>query len=237
MKVSVITPTRDRSEAFTLLERWMGHQTRQPDQWVVVNDGVVPYEYEYDDYFPGVQEVINRVPKPEEGHSLCGNVKEGLAAVKGDLILFMEDDDWYHPDYIQYMARAFLKSPVVGASPAAYYNVAYRRARQLRNTGHASLAGTGVADSLAWLVKQVADRGRPFIDMGLWRYAREHQGLIFRNIHQDGRKLHVGIKGMPGIKGIGNGHQPYGNSDPKMEVLKNWIGEDYLAYKEYVRAS
>ena len=38
-KITVITCTGDRPEAFKLCRTWMSRQTRKPDQWIVVDDG------------------------------------------------------------------------------------------------------------------------------------------------------------------------------------------------------
>ena len=43
--LTIITCTRNRPDAFGLLEQWMRRQTRKWNQWIVINDGDQTYKY------------------------------------------------------------------------------------------------------------------------------------------------------------------------------------------------
>ena len=96
MKISVITLTGGREIAFTLCERWMKRQTLKPDEWIVVDD------YEKRTKCKMGQKVIRRKPFWRPGEmTLQKNLLEALKIVTGDIILIIEDDDWYSPNYIE----------------------------------------------------------------------------------------------------------------------------------------
>jgi len=42
--ITAITPTGDRPLALALCQQWMDAQTVRPDQWIVVDDGKIPYK-------------------------------------------------------------------------------------------------------------------------------------------------------------------------------------------------
>jgi hypothetical protein len=220
--LTVITPTRDRPEAFALLERWVARQTLQPDQWIVVNDGPVPYEYH------ACQDAVQRATKPGELHSLCSNLLTAIPLVKGDRIAILEDDDWLGPDYLNRLDGALIEAELAGSAPALYYNVAHRRFHVNRNAGHCSLGQTGLRVSLLPTLRRICRRGNPYIDLRLWH---SHGGsrLVIPSAG-----LHVSMKGMPGTKGIGKGHaRRYGRPDPDGAVLLSWIGQDAQEYEPF----
>lgn len=199
--VALLTPTRNRKTAFNLLQRWIANQTRQPDQWIVVNDGKEAYDYKLN------QDVILRAPVEGEGHSLCANIREGLKHVTADVVLIVEDDDYYAPTYIETMLSHLERADLVGNVPAVYYNMAYRGRRILANPQHASLAQTGFSRELFPLVEKIAQLGSPFIDRRLWRDYKGKKTLF------DNERLHVSVKALMGEPGIGVGHRTIGTPD------------------------
>ncbi len=221
--LTIVTPTRQRPEAFALLERWVAAQDYDhPFQWLVCNDGP-PY-----DTTQG-QHALRRRPRAGELHSLCSNLLHALPHVRGDRLLILEDDDYYAPGYLRTMDAALERAPLVGNAPARYYNVRERRWQVLRNRDRASLAQTGLRREAFDCLAEVCRRGRPMIDRRLWR-AWEGPRLVVR---EEG--LHVGIKGMPGTVGIGKGHRAtMGHGDEGLEVFGRWGLPG--VYRDYARA-
>ena len=85
--ITLITPTCDRPEAFSLCEFWMSRQTYDGEiQWIVVDDGNTPV------CTTQGQEYIRREPGLATQHSLRENFLEGLKHSKGDKIFVIEDD-------------------------------------------------------------------------------------------------------------------------------------------------
>lgn len=226
MKVTCITPTGGRPAAFRLCEKWMSRQTRLPDQWIVVDDVHPATECRMG------QEAYYPEPRwqPGQQSTQARNLLAGLAAVRGDVVLIIEDDDWYAPNYIEAMAQHLETHELVGERFGRYYNVATRRGRRMGNLRHACLCATGFQSSLIPRVQLVCRGARQFIDIGLWGLDGMRSLLIDTEDH---RPLTVGIKGLPGRPGIGVGHRDdFGEPDPTGTLLRSWIGEDAQTYLE-----
>lgn len=225
--VTVITPTGDRPLAFALCKHWMEMQTQRPDQWIVVDDGKTPTKA------PAWAAYIRRSPRPNDtSHTLNINLKTAIPYIKGSKILIMEDDEYYAPKYVETMAKELEVSEVVGIMRAKYYHLPTGGYTQMGNIGHASLAQTGFKDTfIPELSKIVNGNGNSYVDLRLWQKAMaEQRAYLFLDAKDS---LYIGMKGMPGRKGIGQGHDPsmYGKfRDTKRSVLKQWAGQDAKVY-------
>jgi hypothetical protein len=227
-RVTLITPTGDRPLAFSLCQRWMARQTRQPDQWIVVDDGKVPMTY-----VPAGVKYIRREPKPTDPrYTLNANLQEAIPYITGDKILIIEDDEYYAPDYVRTMSNKLDTSEVAGIMMALYYHLPTNGYSQLANTCHASLAETGFRRTfLPELTELVKDSGETYLDIRLWKRAMELKKAtcLFQD---DADTLFVGIKGLPGRKGIGMGHdkRTYGSFDKTKNIIRKLIPRDYDVY-------
>jgi len=222
IKITCITPTGDRIEAFALTRKWIASQTRQPDQWIVVDDGKTPLPSSLK---KGI-EYVRREPQKGEGHTLVANMKTALPLIKGDVILIIEDDDWYGPNYIATMAGLLLQHDLVGESHARYYHVVMNRYKRLENKSHASFCQTGFTKKLLPLFKECLD-GDPYIDMRLWKAGKKYGYLITDT--EDKLQLHCSLKGLKGRQGIGTGHDgnsSYYKTDKNYFHLIKWVGEE-----------
>lgn len=231
MKVTVITPTGGRFDSFALCEKYMQRQTIKPDQWIVVDD--------CEDATPCTmgQEHIHRTPFWKQGDmTLPQNMLAGLEAATGDVVLIMEDDDWYRADYIENMKQRLLTADMSGEGEAKYYNVRNHRHMVHRNMKHASLCQTGFTREIMDQIKDVTHRniGQKFLDLHLWNIKCN------RDVFSRSDSLCVGIKGMPGRGGIGYGHKDtMGSVDARpFRMLRHWIGaEDAEIYYNMMKSS
>lgn len=225
--ITLLTPTRNRALAFDLAQTWIERQTYcGPWEWIVVNDGSEPYRYRCG------QRVIARVPEPGEGHSLCMNLCAGLAAVCGEKVVIVEDDDYLAPEYLETMVRWLDEAELAGSCPAIYYDVRGRAVRRLRNVKHASLGQTGFRQSLAPQLAELCGQGRPFVDLELWRHGAAKRHLA-ANEAGNGHPLHVSMKCLPGEPGIGMGHRMRGTQpDGDFAILRAMIGAEATAKYE-----
>lgn len=236
MKVSVITPTGGRPMAFELCELWMSRQTQQPDQWIVVDDFPIPTKCTMN------QQVIRRTPfwKPDSMHTLQLNLIEALKIVTGDIILIMEDDDWYSPFYIENMVKKFLTLNyeglpyhLIGAAIYPYFNINNFTYHIHNNIHHSSLSQVCFTKrflpQLSVLLKFFTNAH--FFDLELWKYAKCHKTMFLTKT-----QWCVGIKGLPGRPGVMEEHRkllPF--SDPNFLQLEQWIGkEDVQIYKDKI---
>jgi GT2 family glycosyltransferase len=244
--VTVITCTGDRPLAFSLCVQWMKNQIVKPSQWIIIEDGNTPFEVPK---LPYVQYIKRNKSKHEPVHTLLLNLEQAFKYVHGYKILFMEDDEYYAPTYISEMSKLLDTYEVVGIGRSKYYHI-NGKYRVHKNMGHASLAQTGFRKTLLPSVQKILMRGDDFVDCRIWalvnknfmsllnapdgmdRYiSGNHQGYIF----EDKKSLYVGIKGLPGRKGIGAGHSeamPVYKDDSSGEILKQWIPNDYTNYLE-----
>lgn len=219
--ITLITPTADRPEAFALCERWMARQTVQYDQWIVVDDGITPLT-------PTMgQQHITRWRNGEGVASLAGNLLAAIPHVEGDYVFIIEDDDYYQPSHIEVQVNHLQTHSLVGCRWLHYYNLG-RGWRRIRNKCSA-LCNT------AFEKRHLIDLGlaaRKAIDEGTYHV----DGLLWESVGYDG--LHnditvIGMKGLPGRKGIGIGHHSDGwRVDPGKRQFKAWLGED-AAYYEF----
>lgn len=225
--LTLITPTSDRPAAFALCERWMARQTyRGPLDWIVVDDGaarVVPSRG---------QQHLRREPASDPRGSFAGNLLAGLTTARDlphEKILFIEDDDWYAPDYLALMCDWLEGADIAGEARARYYHLPTRRWMLCPNTDRASLCQTGIRRGLLQpLLDHLTAHPSTFVDIHLWKtLAADARQLLW------GETLHsVGIKGLPGKQGIGIGHRlgERHRCDTDGSVLKSWMGEDAEIY-------
>ena len=231
-KVTVITPTGDRPEALALLRRWMATQTRQPDQWLIIDDGKKRVKKEE---FPGAT-VIRRRPRTDDPPCTLGeNLKAAVPLVAHDKVLVMEDDDWYGPAYIETMAVLLDAHEVVGISGTNYYHPGIPGFREMGRGDHASLSQTGIRKSaLPELLRAIPGDGvlpDCSVDLRLWKNCNGNGHLITG----EGLKLHCSIKGMPGRPGAGVGHDKrFYTVDPDLIKFNEWCG-DVEAYRGFIK--
>jgi hypothetical protein len=225
----------------------MSRQTLRPYQWIVVDDGKTPLiptpEMTY----------IRREPRPDDPkHTMILNMRAALQAIAGEKILFVEDDEYYAPHYVEEMARRLDGYEVVGIARSKYYHLPTGGFLRHSNMDHASLAQTGFRGSFLHEFATLLN-GDMFLDIRIWKKVGNTQKLnwgeqtcvVGERVIGNGRgllfddgadaKLYVGMKGLPGRAGIGCGHREYREylqDTPDREVLKRWIPEDYRFYME-----
>ena len=237
MTLTIVTTTRDRPLCFGILEGIISRQTLQPDQWLVVNDGLEPYSYRRG------QEVVRRRPKKTmkradgkkvDEISILANWQTAFPKIKGEKVAVVEDDDWYHPAYLETVSKLLDEYDVVGVANDYYFKLASRRYKMMYNLNHASLAATAFRSSALFAVQRAVNvlavnNRSVFVDMYLWAEAEGMHGLkvkLVPNRATDGRAYHVGMKQMPGAAGLGQGHTDQGTPDPAWSQLTAWIGPE-----------
>ncbi|MBB1060425.1 glycosyltransferase family A protein [Marilutibacter spongiae] len=223
--LTLLTATGARPQAWGLCERLMAAQDYAgPVRWVIVDDGPEPQPVAFrrDGW---TLETIRPTPHWQPGQNTqARNLLAGMEVVgAGERVVVIEDDDHYAADWLTHVAGELQRAELVGERRSRYYNIATRRAREMGNTGHASLCATAMRGGALDAFRQVLRTNLTGIDMQLWRRHRSRH--LF-----DGNRV-VGIKGLPGRGGIGMGHrQDFGTPDPGGQVLRNWIGDGARHY-------
>lgn len=220
--LQLLTATGARPEAWALCERWMARQDYAgPVTWIIVDDGPEPQRITKSPK-GWLQVVIRPAPfwKPGD-NTQARNLLKGLEACDPTHpVAIIEDDDYYSPDWLTKVASELQHAELVGECMARYYNTATRRARELRNSAHASLCSTAMHGKALRTFRDVCHTSPKFIDLHLWR--KHKPSRLFTG----GRV--VGLKGLPGRGGIGMGHARdfAGVRDTDGAILRKWIGEE-----------
>lgn len=221
--ITVITPTHDRPAAWPLAEKWMQRQTVQPDQWIVADDGTIPAPLTL-----GQQHL--RSESRRGADSLAHNIISACGAAKGDIVLVMEDDDYYFPNHIEVCLKYLKHADAAGCDRMRYYNIKLRAWMDLLNTGSALCNTAFRSNCLSLLVtaaRMALHRKVYHIDRFFW------QGVRQRAVHKEATV--VGMKGLPGTVGLGIGHRDNNRwvRDPSFKKLREWIGEDVNCYASF----
>lgn len=217
MRISVVTPTGDRPFGIALAEKYMARQTIKPYEWIVADGGKDPARCT-------MGQTHLHEPSPSGAANLAKNVIRAMDAASGDAIVMWEDDDAYAPDHLEKCIEGLARQSVYGSRTLKYFNVVERCWAKFPNNG-AALCQTAFRRSEIPRMREAAEQalaaGDYKIDGRFWR------GLTHL---ANGSTTVVGIKGLPGQRGLGTGHRPserrgLWKSDPKMEKLREWIGE------------
>ena len=221
--ISLVTPHADRPDAVQLCERYV-RRFRVPQghrlEWVLVDGGEVPErDVEADVY-------VRHRPSVHPAQNLCANFLTAIKVANGNIILVIEDDDWYHPDYVCHMVGLLQDSQMAGLKHSHYYHLPSRQYSSFGNTKHSSLCTTGfqeeIVEGMIPRVEKMLKHRHKYIDLNLWRGYEVSKQL------SDRRDLSLGIKGMPGKKGLCSGHDPKGrawNPDPSGKWLRSMVGK------------
>lgn len=232
--VCAITCTGDRPIPFDLSLKWMKNQKIKPSQWIIVDDGFTPIKVPDLPYIT----YIRREPKSTDPkHTMILNMQEAIKHILGEKIIIWEDDEYYSPDYIQDISILLEKYMIVGIGRSKYYFLPGKTYYSHNNMGHASLAQTSFRKEILPEIIDVLE-GDSFFDIRIWRIFNDKDVTLketglHERVTNDGRgfifndkdkSLYVGMKGMPGRRGIGSGHKGIGAKDTNnLDILHGWI--------------
>lgn len=235
--IVLITPTGGRPDQIRLCAEFMNDQDYQGDVlWIVVDDCLPRTTDFLMDDFGRDWEIAFVYPDPpwKQGDNTQGrNIGEAIKLIRhvvedNDVegIFIIEDDDYYSPGYLTSMLRHLKGYDLAGETHTIYYTVKYRGWFMNQNAQHSSLF------QIAFTPKVIDDLESvlhyKYIDIYFC------QSVQNKNLFRDGN-LAVGIKGLPGRGGIGNGH---GNltsyeKDYDLKQLIKFIGKHAASYVKY----
>jgi hypothetical protein len=237
LKITALTTACNRPEAWKLSEAYMRRQTRQPDQWLVIDDDDPPtactmgQEYIYDPTCrdPKVSSLIMKLRLAFRGN-----------LVKGDIVVFWENDDWYAPNWIETCENALKTNytTIFGEGRAIYYNVKERWWYEHVNMEHCSLCSTAIRSENFTLLSSLLEDPNPFVDSRLWERTRTGRRKIIDPLGNAGKRQVLGIKAMPGRQGYGGGHiekDRGAHPDHDLKKLISLIGPDSSSYENFFR--
>ena len=198
MKIAVIVPTRgDRPKFLKQCHHLISRQTLKPAEVIVV------------DYAPkgGQKDITQRYRKGVEEAT-----KKGCTVA-----VFWEDDDWYHPTYLEWLIKEWQKqkSPAIfGVGETYYYNLGASSRLHMKHQGRTSMFCT--LARLPYKHTWPADN-YPYLDMHF------HKQHIVKTVNFPKDKiLAIGIKHGVGLTG-GGGHQPRFKWDMVGDKARRWF--------------
>lgn len=210
MKIGVLVcDPGDRPLFVPQYQRYIRNQSRKADQVCII------------DHAP--------VKKPD----LVERMREGVSALASavDLIVIMENDDWYSYRYIDQVAKQwerYGRPDLIGQSTTIYYHLAARKCVKINHPGRASLFQTAISSKCAKRIKWPAD-DVIHLDMHLWA-TMDGVAVEWPTIES------IGIKhGLGQI--VSKGHDPDfrryadGTPDPELAFLKKHTGVDFPFYE------
>lgn len=209
----------------------MARQTfKGPVHWIVVDDGHVPVDVELERDGWRVTVVrpatLWQIGDNTQGRNLIAGL-EVADDLQHALVAIVEDDDWYHEGWLQFLVDHAHEAELIGECDAVYYNVASRKWQRLHNGEHASLRCTAMSGDAIETFKVVLETPHKYYDQKLW--ARHKSKKVYQ------REFTVGMKGLPGRPGIALGHdRTRGNSDPDLAFLRDLIGQDADWYCKFL---
>jgi len=244
--ISIITPTGDRLEGIQNLGMFLLNQTLENVliEWVVVDDGETQAcakalaelgESALANRGISVFYVRRKFVRSDQGpKSLARNVLEGLKVISAPRLLIMEDDDCYREWYLEEMFSRLQKAQMVGPLFQKYYHLPSMTYRIYRNRGSA-FCSTGICEAAYPLLIEACRtglQGSKGIDAKLWQLGEK--GGYSQDIFSPEKDPVIGIKGLPGRRGIGVGHKAQGYTpDPEGFILDRWCGPEYASmYRE-----
>ena len=206
IKIGVIMPHRnDRHLFLEQFHRIIAKQTLQPTLIEIV------------DYIP-VSDEVDITPRYRLGYNNLRN--KGL-----DIIAFMEVDDWYSNDYLEIMAKNWVKNnkpEMFGPNYTIYYN--------LRLKAHFTFNHTRRCSMMCTMMKPDMDiewgpETNPFTDSYLWLHSKDRLTFAPEKI------ICLGIKhgiGKCGGRWHDEGLEKYCDNSINLKTIMD--NEDYLFY-------
>ena len=212
MNFAIVIPTRnDRPKFVEQCKKFLRRQSVQPSEVIWVNYSPLSNQRDITQrYRAGVEEAT----------------KKGY-----EFVVFWEDDDWYHPQYLEWLIKEWQgkgKPNFFGVGETYYYHLVAGKSHHMKHSGRTSAFCTLV--KLPWRITWPADN-YAFLDM----HISKHSQVITVDFPKD-QVYAIGIKHGTGLTG-GGGHNvnfPYNNQNAK-EWFINQIGGDKDFYENVLK--
>lgn len=105
MKITVFTPTYNRGYCLERLFKSLVHQTYYDFEWVIVDDGSTDNTKELVEKFRLENIKFPIIYKKTKNGGKHRAINRGMELVNGEMILFMDSDDWLREDALEWIAK------------------------------------------------------------------------------------------------------------------------------------
>lgn len=231
VRIAVIIPTRgDRKELLANCMRMLANQTLKP---------ILIWEVDYEP----ISNEKDITARYKRGYNAVCDYNNHIANPgKINLIAFIEDDDYYAPDYLETMVREWLragKPDIIGTGSTIYYHLKLKKYFTLTHPRRASAMNTLIKPNLSfpWCEDNYA-----FTDLHLWNLTVEttlQKPILKGHIFNPEKIISIGMKHGVGLTG-GRCHidrlQRYNVDDSECKfLLENCDKESFEFYSNYFK--
>lgn len=225
--IYIITPTCDRPVQLGFCIELMSRQTYTGDvTWIIADNSKESINIPQIKNWNIVHKKLQYTSSNSQGSNLIAALGECDPEKK---IIVIEDDDFYHHDWLNFISAKLDNHHIAGEIRAKYYNLKNSTYKIHSNKKHSSLCSTGICGNDAYLsLLNICKHNHRFIDIHFWHNFKGSKNLFAGNYV-------VGIKGMAGKSGIGMGHRGMlPNIDQDHTILKQWVGDEWA--EKYINA-
>jgi|UniRef100_A0A6C0BYG2 hypothetical protein len=129
--VSICTPTYNRRKFIPFLIKCYQSQTypRELMEWVIIDDG----EDSVEDLFKGVPTV--KYTRLEEKMKLGAKRNYMHTKCKGEIIIYMDDDDFYHPERVNHAVNRLRGNPQALAAGSSVIHIFFKHIQTIYEFG------------------------------------------------------------------------------------------------------
>jgi glycosyltransferase involved in cell wall biosynthesis len=156
IEVSVVTPTYNRRMFIPTLIDIYRAQTypKEKMEWIIVDDGRQSVE----DLFQEASKTIPNIRYIRIDEKMRLGAKRNLLnrEAKGEIIIAMDDDDYYPPERVQSVVNAFKKNPKIELAGSSEMNLYYLDTKKIYTIGP-YMAAHATNGTMAWR-KTYSDR-------------------------------------------------------------------------------
>lgn len=218
MKVAILIPDRgDRQKFLFNCIRMMEAQTIQPAEICIVSDSPI-----------------------NDDCDITWRYRTGYDRLRGknlDCIFFIENDDYYHPKYIEYMIDQWNRMgrpDMLGMDYTIYYHIKLFKHFTMNHKRRSSAMNMMIKPDLSfpWPVDK-----EPYTDLHLWMELRWRKHILSGAIIHPDQHYCIGIKHGEGLTG-GRNHTDYlhryVNDDAQKTFIRSVMDdESFKFYSEY----
>lgn len=217
----LITPTQDRLLSFNFCIEFMQRQSYTDDvTWIICDSGKVHVTTPTIKNWTIIHKKFDYINTNTQKRNILSALEE---CDFNDKTLIIEDDDFYHENWLKIISDALDKSELAGETRAKYYHLKTHTFQEHKNHRHASLCATGIKGKNAYeKLISVCNTDVRFIDLDLWNQFKGPKKLL------SGTSLVIGMKGLYGRSGLGEGHLRLRHRDTNdFAQLRRWIGNEW----------
>ncbi len=133
--VSIITPTYNRRQFIPILIEIYKNQTYAKDkmEWIILDDGTDKVE---DLFIAAAKTIPNiRYIYSEEKRTIGAKRNRLNSETKGNIIIAMDDDDYYPPNRVSTVVTAFAKNPKIDLAGSSHMFLYYTSDKKICSVG------------------------------------------------------------------------------------------------------